>query len=124
MKPKSLMVLAMFAFGACAHDPQGCQTSLTSVDVTAAMGEGVAAQPVYAESSVKGWRIYNTHRSAQLTAQGIVSGTLMTHVCGIPVREISAKGGNICCKVDASREVEVTFQVADHERKIKIKRQT
>jgi hypothetical protein len=71
---------------------------------------------------LKGWRIYNTDKSAQLTARGITSGTLMTQVCGIPANDIFAKGGNACCEVDASREVEVTLRISDNETKILVKR--
>lgn len=119
---RSLIILTMFVAGASASEPHTCQSSLTIADVVAAMGKGVAAQPVFAGGSVKGWRLYNVNRSDQLVALGIQSGTMMTHACGIPASEITAKGGNICCNVDASREVEVTFKVADNENKVMIKR--
>jgi len=121
---RSLMIFAMFAVGASAHEPNKCQTSLSIADVSTAMGAGVAVQPVFSNGGLKGWRIYNTGKSRQLTAQGINSGTLMTHVCGIPANEIFAKGGDACCEVDASREFEVTLLISDIETKILIKRGT
>jgi hypothetical protein len=119
---RALTILVMLAASACTHTPAACQSTLNIADLPAAMGEGVAAQPVYSGGGVKGWRIYNTRRSDQLTAQGITSGAMMTHVCGVPAGDIYAKGGSICCPVDTSREVEVTFQVNDQERKVMIKR--
>jgi hypothetical protein len=59
---------------------------------------------------LRGWRIYNTRSSDQLTTQGIDEGALMTHVCGVPAAEIFNKGGEVCCSVDTSREVEVTIK--------------
>jgi hypothetical protein len=119
---RTLMIVALLAAGGCAQKPEACMSSLNLADVVAAMGEGVAAQPVFAKGGVKGWRLYNTHLSKQLMAQGITPGALMTQVCGIPAREISAKGGGICCSAGASREVEVTINVADQERKVRINR--
>ena len=46
----------------------------------------------------------------------------MTHVCGIPAFEIFVKGGEICCSVDTSREVEVTIKSPDFDGKIRITR--
>jgi len=116
-----IVLMAMFGVGASAQEPS-CVSTLSNADLVAAIGKGIAIQPVFARASVKGFRLYNIHHSAQLTAQGISTGSLMTHVCGVPANEIYAKGGNICCNVDASRQFEVTFQLADGERKLTIYR--
>jgi len=86
------------------------------------MGSGVAIQPVFSASTVKAWRIYNVRNSDQLRAQGIGEGSMLTQVCGVPVGEIHAKGGAICCRADVSREFEVTFDVAGQEKKLMIHR--
>jgi hypothetical protein len=119
---RSMTVLAlMFGVGASAQEPT-CQSSLSIAEAVAAMGEGVVAQPVYAGSGLKGFRLYGTRNSSQLTSQAINPGDLMTHVCGISANEIHAKGGNICCNYDASREFVVSFRIADQERKVLIRR--
>jgi len=119
---RSLIALvAMFAVGASAQEPS-CASSLSIGDVIAAMGTDVLGQPVFADGGLRGWRIYKTSNSGQLTALGIGEGSLMTHVCGVPAREIFAKGGSICCHADTSREVEVTFRIAGQEGKISIRR--
>jgi hypothetical protein len=119
---RSMMVLmAMFAVGASAQE-RSCATSLSNADLVAAIGAGVAFQPVFAGGNVKGFRLYNLRHSAQLTAQGIDNGALMTHVCGVPASEIHARRGNACCSLDASRQFELTFQLADGERKLTIRR--
>lgn len=117
----AMLLVALFGVGASADEPR-CVSGLSNADLVAAIGAGVAFQPVFAGGSVKGFRLYNIHHSAQLTAYGISTGALMTQVCGVPAREIFANGGNICCNVDASREFEATFQLADGERKFLIKR--
>lgn len=114
-------ILAMFAVGASAQEP-GCQSTLSMADAIAAMGAGVAAQPVFKGGGLIGYRLYNTRRSDQLTRQAINSGDLMTHLCGVPASEIHKKGGSICCPRDASKGFEVTFRIADEERKIVIQR--
>ena len=116
-----MLMLAMVGVGACAHKPLACP-NLNSSDVAPAMGAGVAIQPVFAASSVKGWRIYNVRNSDQLKAQGIGDGSMLTQVCGVPVRDIHAKGGAICCRADVSREFEVTIDVAGQEKKFMIRR--
>ena len=118
----TMVLIATFGVGASAVEPSGCQSSLSVGDVAAAMGAKVRAQPVFSDGGLKGWRIYETRASAQLTAQKIIEGSLMTHVCGIPAREIFAKGGDICCTVDASREIEVTFESSGHEGKLLVRR--
>lgn len=104
---RSMMVLVVFGMAACAHKPTSCP-NLNSRDVAPAMGAGVAIQPVFTASTVKGWRIYNVRNSEQLKAQGIADGSMLTQVCGVPAGEIHANGGAICCSTDASREFEVT----------------
>jgi hypothetical protein len=118
----TMILVAMFGVGAAAHEPGACQSSLSIKDAVAAMGEGVAVQPVFARGGVKGWRLYNTRNSDQLTTQAINPGDLVTHVCGVPISEIDAKGGEICCNVDTTCEFELTFKFDDHERKVLIKR--
>ena len=118
---RSMMVLAVSGIAACAHKPPSCP-NLNSRDIAPAMGAGVAIQPVFAAGAVKGWRIYNLQNSAQLTAQGISEGSMVTEVCGVPVAQIHAKGGAICCSTDASREFEVTFHIAGEDKKLKIRR--
>jgi hypothetical protein len=46
----------------------------------------------------------------------------LTQVCGVPVGEIHAKGGAICCSADASREFEVTFDIAGQQKRFMIRR--
>jgi len=116
-----MMVLVWLTAGACAHKPPNCP-NLNSRDVAPAMGAGVAIQPVFSASTVKAWRIYNVRNSEQLKAQGIGDGSTLTKVCGVPVSEIHAKGGDICCTTDASREFEVTFDVEGREKKFMIHR--
>jgi hypothetical protein len=113
--------VVVFGVGACAHKPPACP-NLDSSEVAPAMGAGVAIQPVFAASAVKGWRIYNVRYSDQLRAQGIGDGSMVTHVCGIPVREIHALGGAICCSADVSKEFEVTFDIAGQEKSFMIRR--
>jgi hypothetical protein len=120
---RPLLILTMIAAVASAAEPDTCHSSLTMNEVITAMGTGVAAQPVFALGTVKGWRLYNVRHSAQLMAHGVPTGTMMTHVCGVPAQEIRAAGWNVCCNVDVSREVEVTFQIAEQETKVLIKRQ-
>jgi len=115
------MVLVLFGVGACAHKPPSCP-NLNSRDVAPAMGAGVAIQPVFSAGTVKGWRIYNLRSSDQLRAQGIGEGSMLTQVCGVPVGDIHAKDGAICCSADASREFEVTFDIAGQEKKFMIRR--
>jgi len=120
---RSLMILiATFTVGAPALEPSGCLSSLTLADVAAAMGAKVRVQPVFSDGALKGWRVYETRNSSQLSAQEIIEGSLMTHVCGIPAREIFAKGGDVCCTVDASREVQVTFKFSEHEKQFTLRR--
>jgi len=120
---QSLMVLAaMVGMGAYAQEPSHCQSTLTFADLTDAMGAGVTIQPVFAGGVVKGFRLYGTRNSAQLTKAGVNPGALMTHVCGVPAGEIYANGGQICCNVDASREIEVIIKFPDLDWKVVIKR--
>ena len=116
-----VMILVVFAVGACVHKPSSCP-NLNIRDVAPAMGAGVAIQPVFTASTVKGWRIYNVRNSDQLKAQSIADGTMLTHVCGVPAGEIHANGGAICCSTDASREFEVTFDIAGQARKFMLRR--
>jgi len=115
------LLVAMLGLGACAHKLPSCP-NLNSGDIAPALGAGVAMQPVFAASTVKGWRVYNLRNSDQLRAQGIGEGSMMTQVCGVPVAEIHAQGGAICCSTDVSREFEVTFHVDGQDRKLKIRR--
>jgi uncharacterized protein (DUF433 family) len=117
-----LTILAMFAAGASADESGECRSTLTITDVAHAMGAGVAAQPVFAGDRVKDWRIYGMRKSTQLTAQEINDGALMTHVCGMPANEIYTRGGEICCKVDTSSEIEATFKTADGDMRVRIRR--
>ena len=117
----TVLLVAMFGVDASAQEAN-CQSTMSFTDAIAAMGAGVAAQPVFKGDGVIGFRLYNTHRSDQLTRQAIKSGNMMTHVCGVPASEIYVRGGSICCKSDASRGFEVTFQIAGETRKIVIRR--
>jgi hypothetical protein len=119
MIPKACILLAMLATGASAHD---CMSNLNMADVPAAMGTSVKAQPVFSSDRLKGWRLYGTSDSPLLTAQGITEGALMTHVCGVQANEIRAHGYRVCCNADSSREFEVTFRIADEDRKVLITR--
>ena len=115
------VLVATFSVGAAAEESK-CQSSLSIKDAVVAMGEGVAAQPVFKGGGLVGYRLYNTRRSDQLTKQAINPGDMMTHVCGVAASDIHAKGGDICCNCDATRAFEVTFKVNGEERKIVIQR--
>jgi len=118
---RTMMVFVVTAGGIAAAQDSSCQTTLTVKEAMTAIGEGVAAQPVFAAGHVKGYRLYNTRYSGQLTSHGINSGDLMTHMCGVPANDIQSRGV-ICCSTDASKEFEVTFQIAGEFRKILIQR--
>ena len=119
---RTLMILALSVTAASANVPSQCQSILSIADISAAMGAEVRIQPVFANGGLKGWRLYNTSTSDQLTKHGVSQGALMTHVCGIPAAEIFVKGVDICCSVDTSREVEVTIKFPDYDGKIRITR--
>src|SRR4051812_35707041 len=112
----TIVLVGMFGIGACAHQPP-TSTKLNLNEVAPALGAGVAMQPVFEARTVKGWRIYNLRNSDQLKAQGIGEGTMMTQVCGVPVSEVQAQGAAMCCSADASREFEVTFDIAGQQKK-------
>ena len=116
----ALLSLAALTTVASADDSNACESNLTVADLPAAMGGDLRIQPVHSPTGFRGWRVYGTDTSTQLTAHGIGQGSLITQVCGVAAREIESGGGRICCSVDASREFEVRFQVADQERTVLI----
>jgi hypothetical protein len=118
----TLMFLALFATGASAQESSACKSNLSMTDVAAAMGAGVTFQPVFAGAGIRGWRLYGTRNSAQLTRAGVNPGALMTHVCGVPADEIRARDHQICCNVDTTCEFEVTIKFPDLDWKVVIKR--
>lgn len=120
MKVKLLPMLAVLA--GSAHGAGSCQSSLTLQDVAAAMGPNVTLQPVFANQSIRGWRIYNARGAAQLEAQGITDGSLMTHICGKPANEIFRNEGAMCCDQDASIRFDVKLRVAGDEKTVIITR--
>ena len=117
----TMVLVAVFGMGACAHKPPSC-TTLKIGEVAPAMGAGVALQPVFTGGSVLSWRVYNLRNSDQLRAQGIGEGSMLKKVCGVPVADVQATGAASCCGSDASREFEVTFEIAGQEKKVMIRR--
>ena len=123
MKP--LFVTAMSAILlttlASAQDPKACASRLSLGELAPSMGGSVRIQPVFALGDLKGWRLYGTTQSPQLSSHGIGEGSLMTAICGVPAREL--KGAqDVCCPLDVSREFDVTFELRDGEKKITIVR--
>src|SRR5262245_57915342 len=117
------MILASFTVTALAQEPAACHSGFSVKDVIAAMAGDIRAQPVFGQKGLRGWRLYSTTTSEQLTSQGIANGALMTHICGIPASEISAnKDLDVCCAVDVSLQFEVKFQLDDQVRPVVIKR--
>ena len=100
----------------------GCASTVSLQDVTAALGEGVRAQPVFADGGLKGWRVYGTSTSAQLSARGMGEGSMMTHVCGMPAREMFVNEASACCAADASKKFDVTFRRSGEEIQLSIAR--
>lgn len=141
MNRTAILCLAL-TLGACAHAPPASApappasapappasapappagTPLSYRDMLAALGGKLAVQAVYSQGGVKGWRLYNTDTSGQLTAQGIGQGAMVTHVCGIPVREITSEQADICRGADVSREFELTILERDQPRRVVIRR--
>ncbi len=105
-----------------ARKSQGCVSTLPLSEVNAAMGQEVRQQPVFASGELKGWRLYGTWNSEQLRARGIREGSLMTHVCAVPAREIFVNDSNACCAIDTSKKFDVTFQRANEEIQVSIDR--
>ena len=99
-----------------------CRSSLPVTDVISAMGEDIRVQPVFAGGGIRGWRLYGLSRAAQLKAQGIQEGALVTHICGEPAKQIFARGNSACCDTDTSDKIEVTFKIGDGEQKVLIAR--
>jgi hypothetical protein len=110
------------ALPADAAKPGQCKALLSIAEVATAMGRDVRIQPVFANGGLKGWRLYQSGASKHLVALGISPGSLMTHLCGVPAREIFANQGDACCPVDVSREFEVTIEVGGAGTKVLIKR--
>jgi len=118
----SLMVGASVVFGAAASEPQECRSSLTVDDVGRALGKEVRLQPVFSGGGLKGWRVHGAERSTQQSVHSIAAGTLVTHVCGVPARQIFERKGDICCATDTSREFELRVRAAGKETSLLIKR--
>jgi hypothetical protein len=93
-----------------ARKSEGCASTLSLLDVTAAMGKDVRLQPVFSAGELKGWRLYGTSNSELLRARGITEGALMTHLCDVPAREIFVNDSEACCAVDVSKQFDVTLQ--------------
>lgn len=120
--PFFLAALATLATGAPAQQPATCDSLLTFSDVSAAMGGSVRFQPVFGRDGVKGYRLYGTSRSPQLSAMKIGEGTMMTHLCGVAAKQIDANGSQICCRGDTTREFEVVLVIEAQEKRVVIKR--
>ena len=117
-----LTMLATFAVGASAQDSANCQYTLALKDIAPSAGPGVAIQPVFVRDGMKGWRLYGTEKSEQLRSQAIWSGSLITHICGVPASDIRRGAQDVCCSTDVSREFELTFEINGEVRKVVIKR--
>jgi hypothetical protein len=98
------------ALAASERKSAGCASTLLLQDVAAAMGNGVRQQPVFANGELKGWRLYGIRNSAQLRTRGIAEGSLMTHVCGVPAREIFVNDSEACCAVETSKQFDLTIR--------------
>jgi hypothetical protein len=119
---KIAIVFAMLATTGCAHEREPAASALAFADLPALMGGDVRIQPVFAGAGVKGWRLYGIRTSPPLKDHAINEGSLLTHVCGVPANEIHARVGNIPCKADVSRQVELTFALPDGERAVLLPR--
>lgn len=101
---------------------EGCKSTLPMQEASAAMGEGVLIQPVFANGELRGWRLYGIRNSEQLRTRGITEGSLVTHVCAVPAREIFVNDNAACCSVDASKQFELTIQVSGKPTQVSISR--
>lgn len=119
---RALIALATLTAVATADEPKACVSTVNMGALAPMLGRGVSIQPVFAGGGVKGWRFYNVRNAPQLMAHGIQDGTLMTHVCGVPAKDIAANQNLACCPADTSSGISLTFTTSEGDRVVRIQR--
>jgi hypothetical protein len=123
---RSSILLALLSTAVVAQDSspprEPCPASVGIQEIAAALGTDIRIQPVFSPEGLKGWRMYGPGTQAQLQAQGIREGSLMTRICGAFARDVEASGGKVTCKLATHCQYEVTFEHDGKERTVQIKR--